>query len=201
MMKEHIFTILMLAMALTVSAQTSTQARSLLDKTAAVIGNAGGVSASFSATGDAGEASGTIIVKGSQFRINTPQATMWFNGKTQWVYFKSTEEVNVTTPTETQQQLTNPYKLISLYKSGYDLSSEKLGAGYQIHMVAQNESKPIKEVYVTVNGKYEPTKLRLRTSAGWSTVNISNLKSGNYTDSTFQFSSKDYPDAEIIDLR
>jgi hypothetical protein len=35
----------------------------------------------------------------------------------------------------------------------------------------------------------------------WTTFDISNLKALNINDATFQFNSKDFPSAEVIDLR
>jgi hypothetical protein len=35
----------------------------------------------------------------------------------------------------------------------------------------------------------------------WTTINISNFKAKNQSNDIFSFNSKDYPKAEIIDLR
>ena len=69
-------------------AQTAQQ---VLDKTAAVIGNKGGASANFNMSSSKyGSASGSIAIKGNKFNARTPQAIVWFNGKTQWTYLKKT---------------------------------------------------------------------------------------------------------------
>ena len=82
-------------------AQTAQQ---VLDKTAAVIGNKGGASANFKMSSSKyGSASGSIAIKGNKFNARTPQAIVWFNGKTQWTYLKKTNEVNVSNPTQAQQ--------------------------------------------------------------------------------------------------
>jgi hypothetical protein len=36
---------------------------------------------------------------------------------------------------------------------------------------------------------------------GWTTINISNLKAAKLNDNMFRFNAKDYPHAEVIDLR
>ena len=54
----------------------------------------------------------------------TAKATVWFNGKTQWSYMPSTNEVNVSTPNEVQQAAMNPYTFINMYKSGYKTLNE-----------------------------------------------------------------------------
>lgn len=198
-MKRNIIIISLLAIVAAVYAQETGNARTLLDKTAAKLSGDGGVSAAFSASGVNGTASGTIIVKGDKFRVQTSQAIVWFDGETQWVYSKSTDEVNISTPADAQQTV-NPYKFITLYKDGYDLASSKSGTGYSIHLTAQG-NKTIREMYVAITSSYVPTQIKLRTKNGWSTVDVSNFKSGQYSDATFKFSAKDYPSAEIIDLR
>ena len=92
-------------------AQTAQQ---VLDKTAAVISNKGGASANFKMSRSKyGSASGSIAIKGNKFNARTPQAIVWFNGKTQWTYLKKTNEVNVSNPTQAQQMSMNPYTFIN----------------------------------------------------------------------------------------
>ena len=89
----------MMLLTLCVSAQGAAQAARILDKTAGVIGRKGGASANFSVSGKSlGATSGTIAIKGNKFYANTPKTTVWFNGKTQWTYMNTTNEVNVTNP-------------------------------------------------------------------------------------------------------
>ena len=58
-------------------------AKQVLDKTAATVSNKAGASASFTIKGNNMNASGTIAIKGKKFHASTPQATIWFDGKTQ----------------------------------------------------------------------------------------------------------------------
>ena len=96
-------------------------AQQVLDKTAATIGRKGGASASFRLDGGKqGAVSGTIAIKGNKFFANTPQAKVWFDGKTQWAYLTRTDEVNISTPTQAEQMAMNPYTFINIYKSGYN---------------------------------------------------------------------------------
>jgi len=184
-----------------INAQTSAQARKLLDKTAAVIGSKGGASASFTMNGKYGNTKGTIAIKGNKFCARTPLATTWFDGKTQWTYIKTTEEVNISTPTEAQQQAMNPYKFINIYKNGFNLSCKSVAGGYQIHMTAQNKKRSIKEIYITVNKNCHPTQVKMLGNKGWTVIAISNFKAKNFPDSAFRFNAKEYPHAEVIDLR
>ena len=123
-MKRLCFLITTVLLCTTTFAQT---AKSVLDKAAANISVKSGVQASFKMSGSMGTTSGTIAVKGKKFHATTPQAIVWFDGKTQWTYMKNNDEVNVTTPTEAQLQAINPYNFINLYKNGYTATLNKSG--------------------------------------------------------------------------
>lgn len=208
-MKHTLLSILLVAaMAVVASVQSMAQsnpaqARAILDKTSKVIGHKSGVSAAFTLNNPTtGNVSGTIAVKGGKFNARTPQAIVWFNGKTQWTYMKKNNEVNISIPTQAQQQMMNPYTFINVYKTGYKMSSTKAGGSYEVHLVAQNQKRSIQEMYVTVNSKtYVPSRVKMKHNGRWYTVTISNFSAKKLPDSLLAFNSKDYPSAEVIDLR
>ena len=206
-MKHALFTLLTVVLSVFTTSlyaqNNSAQARSILDKTAKVIGYPGGVSASFSMNNPStGTVSGTIAVKGNKFNARTKQATVWFNGKTQWTYMKKNNEVNISTPTAAQQQMMNPYTFINVYKNGYKLASRATANGNEVHLVAVGGKQSIQEMYVTVNNKtYVPSLIKMKHGGKWYTITVSNFSKKNQPNSIFTFNSKDYPTAEVIDLR
>lgn len=203
-MTKNIITLAIAAlMAMSAGAQTANKAKSILDKTAAIVGNKSGASANFKITGTkSGTLSGRIFIKGNKFKATTPTASMWFNGTTQWTYMNDTEEVNVSSPSEGQQVMMNPYNFIMLYKTGYALSSKTLKGAYEVYLKANDNKRAIKEMYITINSKtYLPSQVKMLLNGKWQTVSISNFKTENLSDATFTFNPKQYPDAEIIDLR
>lgn len=201
MKKINIIIILLIIITTGVYAQNATQARSVLDKTAGILNRKGGLSINFSMTSSkTGTISGIIAIKGKKYNVRTSQATVWFNGKTQWTYMKNTNEVNITTPSQAQQQMMNPYAFINIYRSGYNLSMKTQGKNYVVHMTAQNKS--IQEIYVTINkSTYIPSAVKIRQGSVWTSISISNFITKNQSDNIFTFRSKDYPNVEIVDLR
>ena len=109
-MKKILFSCLMLAACLCVQAQTTTQ---ILDRAAAVVGRSGGCSAAFTLSHpQTGKATGNIQIKGQKFHAVLGEMEVWFNGKTQWVYQASTEEVSISNPSAVGRQQMNPYTFI-----------------------------------------------------------------------------------------
>lgn len=177
-------------------------AKQVLDKAAAAVSNPSGVTATFTLKGGQMNDKGTIAIKGKKFHATTPDAIIWFDGKTQWTYVKKNEEVNVATPTESQLQALNPYNFIYMYKQGYSYTMTKKASGYEVHLTATNKKKAVQEMYITVNPKtYIPSQIRAKHSKGWNTIDITNFKKANLADGTFRFNAKDFPKAEVIDLR
>lgn len=180
-------------------AQTAT---SVLDKAAATVTMKEGVKADFKMTGSMGSTSGTIVIKGKKFHATTPQASIWFDGKTQWTYMKNNDEVNISTPNESQLQAINPYNFINLYKKGYQATMNSSGNSHVVHLTASSADRKIQELFVMVDKKtYQPTQVKLLQGKKWTIFDITNLKKQATADSEFRFNPKDFPHAEIIDLR
>lgn len=173
-------------------------AKATMDKAVAALSKSS-VSINYKASGQLNDA-GILQLKGNKFYASGSQAIMWFDGKTQWTYMKSTEEVNITTPNSKKVSAVNPYGILNLYKSGYNLTEKNVAGGKEIYMKATG-SQGYKEIYVTLNAKLQPTQIRFMTSKGWTTVTLSNYQTKKLADSTFKFDKKKYPNAEINDLR
>ena len=178
-------------------------AKSILDKAAATVSNPNGVQANFEMRSKQfGNTTGSISIKGKKFHASTPQAIIWFDGKTQYTYMKQNDEVNISNPSESDLQAINPYNFINIYKKGFKLSSKKVNNSYEVHLKATDKKRKIQEMYIIVDQKsYRPTHIKMQQNGKWSVLLISGLKSTTLDDDLFRFDSKDFPQAEIIDLR
>lgn len=196
--KKYIIGAMCLIGALSINAQT---AKEVLDKTATKVSAKSGAQANFTISGQSMNASGTIAIKGKKFHATTAQATIWFDGKTQWTYMKNNDEVNISNPTESQLAAINPYNFIYLYKKGYNYTMKKKGGNFVVHLTATGK-KSIQEMSLTIGQKsYTPSQIRYKTAKGWTTIDIRNFKTAKLADGMFRFNSKDFPHAEVIDLR
>ncbi|WP_315319674.1 LolA-like putative outer membrane lipoprotein chaperone [Prevotella aurantiaca] len=196
--------LLALSFLLSVSAfgQSSAGAKKVLDNAAAIVGRRGGAAANFTITGgEVGRASGSIALKGEKFKAVTPETIIWFDGKTQWAYMKSTNEVNISTPNEAQRMSMNPYAFISMYKNGYRMSMKTVNDTYVVHLQAIHPARSMQEFYITISKSYYPQQIKMLQGKKWVTINISNFRTVSQSNSTFRFKHSDAPSAEIIDLR
>lgn len=201
MYKKTFIFFLTILFAITVQAEnTSTIARKTLDKAANKVGLAKGASANFTISGNKlGTQSGTIAIKGNKFNARTSNTIIWFDGKTQWLYNKKNQEVNISTPSSSQLQNMNPYNFLTLYKQGYTMSQTTTASGFQVHLIGKG--KGISEMYIFIDKQYNIKQVKMKQGQQWHTINISNFKQQSFSDSAFRFNVKDYPQAEVIDLR
>lgn len=193
----------MIALLLVCAGAQAESAKRILDKAAASVSNPGGVQAHFQIISKQfGSTSGEIAVKGRKFHATTSGATTWFDGKTQYTYMKGNDEVNMSNPTDAELQAINPYNFINIYKKGYKLSSKKVQNSYEVHLIPTDKGRKIQEMYIIVDkDSYHPTHVKMKQNDKWSTIIISQLKTTTLDDNIFVFNAKDFPTAEIIDLR
>lgn len=199
-MKKLFFVIIVLFTAVSGQAQT---AQSVLDKCAANLSVKSGVTADFTMeSAQYGNTTGSISVKGRMFNATTPVATMWFDGKTLWTYRSKNDEVNVSHPTEAQLQALNPYNFINMYKNGYSYTMTMTDKTFNVHLTATDANRRVKEMFINIDRKsYTPTEVKVLQGSKWSTFYINNFKKASLKDDIFRFNSKEFPSAEVIDLR
>ena len=194
-----------LCLAMPVSAQNN--ARGILQRAAETFRRSGGVSASFAIHSSEGNSTGIIRLKGEKFVLEAGGMTTWFDGRTQWTYLPSSDEVNISEPTDEELQTLNPYAWLYLYDKGYDLQTLPAETSdiYKVKMSARSAEAQVEQLVlwldksslhpmkfsITLAGNVEPTLITVRD---YRTRQA-------YTDAMFVFDPAEYPTAEVIDLR
>lgn len=211
-MKHFAYGLLLLgALSCTVHAADAQQqeAVQVLDAVAEAFRKAGGVKSTFTVHSQDGSFDGTICLKEEKFWLETPGVTTWFDGHTQWSYVSSNDEVNVSNPSGEELRTLNPYALLSIYKQGYRsaLGPATRAAGQQVREVVITAGSPeedLQAVVLQVSARtYAPVRITTRLRDGTETViAVRSYQTGlDYPDTFFMFDGKEYPTAEIIDLR
>ena len=151
---------------------------------------------------------GKAAMKGDKFKIEIPDGVTWFDGKTQWVYLKDAEEVNVSSPTSDELQGISPIGILNSYKSGFSLTykgEEKVNGktAQVVEMKSTRKGAEITKITVSIDKASNIfSKIVVDNSTGYQNIlKVKNYKMGNIPDPTFSFNKKDYPKAEIVDLR
>lgn len=201
-MKRICLPIFILFLSVSLYAQKDKQAREILDKTARALQQAGGIRATFEGTSE-----GTLLLKGNRFYLNSGGIQSWFDGKTQWSYLESSEEVNVSNPTPEELQTINPYALLSIYKSGYNYTyagSKKRNGKQGFEVILTPEKKQdITSVTLFVSRTYQPLYIKVeQNNQPASEIRVTSYQTNRPLDNAaFRFDKKKFPNAEVIDLR
>lgn len=183
---------------------TASTATSILDKSAAALRRAGDVKIEFAFTMGGSTSEGYIKIQGNKFVLSMGGMITWFDGKTMWQYSKKNEEVSVTEPSKSEIAKINPYSFLSFYKNGYSASMGKSTAADHQIVLSGHGASQYKNVKMKINRKsLYPTQIDL-TTTGEHSLSIlckSVRKNQSFPASTFSFSKKKFPEAEVVDLR
>lgn len=201
-MKRSIIVLLTCLAAIAVMAQTPAQ---MLDKCVSAINASGGVTANYSISSSQGTSTGTISMQGNKFRVVSPDAKCWYDGTTQWSWSPLTGEVNITTPTAEDLQMTNPIAAVRHFKANFNMKKAKAQTSktYAIKLTPKKKDS-IKTLWLY----FDETTSLLRTARFEMSdksvyiIKITGYKHKSLPASTFKFDKSQVPaGTEVVDLR
>lgn len=152
---------------------------------------------------------GTIQLKGDKYRLNVAQQDIVSDGKTVWTYMKDANEIQVNSVTKDTNTIT-PANFLTLYEKGFlfRFTGEEKDKGMVYQLVELVPIDPKKKSVVKVKLKISKKdqmvySARLIDRSGTVvTYNVEKFSpEAADADSIFTFNAKNYPGAEIIDLR
>lgn len=151
---------------------------------------------------------GSADIKDKKYRISIMGTDSYFDGKTRYVFLKDSEEINISEPDEEDSALANPGKIFELYKTGFNYSIHKQYKKEGINIVeiklVPTTEKDYSYVVLVVNkDKYNVISFSTIGKDGEDVVlKMINLETTHdFKDSHFILDTKQFPDAEIIDMR
>lgn len=197
-----IITLLMISASFSVNAN---DANSILANASNKLVNSKSISATFSLINNGKAEQGSITIAGDKFTITTDELSTWFDGKTQWTYSSSINEVNISEPTPEELQFINPFAIIKNFKTEFNakLLSNTNGV-HKVILTPKNKNASIKNIELSLNSSNSfPTLVVINaTNNIKTTIKVKSIKTGDSLPiSTFTFNTKNYPNIEIIDLR
>lgn len=176
----------------------------VMAKVSAALTHPGSVSVSFSFSGASGAGNGAITVCKQMFTYVCGDMAVWYDGKTQWVMQKSAKEISLTEPTPAELAESNPFCLITGYKSLYTCKLVTAPSGqYKVQLTARSKANAVRSATVTVNAKtFIPSAITANMSGGSTTITVRSFKaSGALSASRFKLSPAQATGYELNDLR
>ena len=148
---------------------------------------------------------GSIVTKGSKYKLDIPGHSIFSDGETVWDYIKEANEVQVTEVEEDEDAI-NPSTIFTIYEKGfkYKFAGED-GATQVVNLYPEN---PDKKRYHTVKlfidkNKNQISSLEMLMKDGTKqTYTIQSfLGNSDIPDSFFVFDAKKHPGVMVEDLR
>ncbi len=152
---------------------------------------------------------GSVVMKGSKFKVSMDGMEIFSDGKTVWNYDKSANEVTVNNLNEggagmtPQKVFTNFYDKDFFYKLN---GTKKVGAKtvQEIELTPMDKTRPYHKVYLLVdkaaNNIYSARFLE--KSGGRYSYTINSIKpTSSLAEGEFVFNKSKYPGVEVVDLR
>lgn len=151
---------------------------------------------------------GVLCLQGDCFRLTTDGVVTWFDGKTQATYLESSQEVNLSEPTQEELQSIHPYAWLSIYQRDYRPKFREGSEGGKEHVVVLTATNPKQELlcmmlFIDKAGD-RLARMSLAYRGGETVViTIQQFKAQTtpWPASMFTFDAKAYPDVEVVDLR
>lgn len=204
-MKALRYTILILALLIGVAGASAITAKDIVTNCSNKLNDAQSVTASYTFRGTDISGKGSITLAGNKFKMSIGDIRYWYNGKSLWSYFPSSEEVYLSEPTADELAEINPVSLLNSISTQCDYTALKAPAcKYKVRCTAKNNSVPFKTMTVTVSSQsYLPELIVLETRQGDTvTLTLTSTAIGKAVKaSMFNFNAKEAPAAQLIDMR
>lgn len=144
---------------------------------------------------------GDITFKGKKQKFVDERVNTWNDGVTAYMAFRKKKEVHIHAANSDKKDKYSGKFKFNLEDFSYNISEDDglflLTLKQKKH--AKGTIKVVK-AWVTKKG-YEPVRLRIKVAFIWTTVKISNFRSGGIIDDVFVFPRNQYKDWQFIDKR
>ncbi|OIP83804.1 MAG: hypothetical protein AUK44_04280 [Porphyromonadaceae bacterium CG2_30_38_12] len=149
---------------------------------------------------------GTFVMKANKFTLDVNETKAWFDGKTQWTYLRTDNEVTITEPTVDELAQINPMIILASFKvkSWVRFGKTKSANAILIELVPKNKKDDFTKIEVLLDKKSTtPKNIRIVSK----NKSVTSLKMMNYRQidnlpaETFTFNKNKYKNTLINDLR
>lgn len=146
--------------------------------------------------------SGTIWYKGKKQRFKDERVDTWNDGKTAYMVYRKKKTVEIHDANSDKKDKYSGKFKFSLDDFDYDM--ERQEDGLMLKLKQHRGAKgTIKEVHALIDAdSYAPKYVKLKVAFFWTTIKISNFRSGGLTDQLFVFPRSKYANGyKYVDKR
>lgn len=204
-MMKKILTTLVFALAGAVAFAAGGDAATILKQVRARMAASPSVEATFTINGGDGPVQGNASMAADKYFMTTPVLTVWYDGRTQWTFLKSSGEVSITEPTVDELMESNPFAILSSPSDRYTLRMLGDSQGRKrVEMTPKSGLSGISKIVLFVDPTtHYPAAIVVNFDDGRAVdVVIDNITAAKAKPvGAFRYDSKRFPASEIIDLR
>ena len=144
---------------------------------------------------------GTIWYKGKKSKFVDAKMNSWNDGTTVYtIKKKKKKEVEIHNAKNNKSDKYS--RKFKFEPENFDYSIAEESEGLMLTLKAKDGVKGIKEIRALVERKtYHPIRLRIKISFIWTTIKISDFRSGGITDDMITFPKEQYKDYKFVDKR
>ena len=143
---------------------------------------------------------GTIWYKGKKSKFQDSKMRSWNDGRLVLTVKKKKKEVEVhSAKNNKSDKYSQKFKF---EPDNYDYSVAEDPEGLMLTLMAKKGKKGMKEIHALVERQtYHPIRLRIKVAFIWTTIKISDFKSGGITDEMLRFPKEQFKDYNYVDKR
>lgn len=194
-----------------VQAQTSMEAKQLLDRVAEKMKTYDNLSFDFTYAlvnqkeNIRQETKGVITVAGENYRLEIPEAIQIFDGQQRYTIVPENEEVTISGADSEDEMVINPTELLFFYQEGYDyhmdIQQNVLGRQIQyVKLIPANQEEQMAYLLLGIDRSNLSIYrlIEIGTNGTQTTLNVKNFSTNQTLASNlFTFDAADYPDYYI----
>lgn len=170
----------------------------------AMLRNAPSVTFKYYYEGDRTKIPGTLTIAREKYTLDAGNFRVWYNGSTMWAYAAKSKELSISNPTTEELMESNPFEIMSNYKTYYNLTGiATQGGAMKFTLKPKSRSSSVTQATVILGADDRPKRLAITFSSGQKVaIVITSVKEGKALPaSAFVYDSKKYPASETVDLR
>ena len=143
---------------------------------------------------------GTIWYKGKKSKFEDAKMNSWNDGTTVYTIKKKKKEVEIhSAKNNKSDKYSQKFKF---EPDNYDYRIAEDKDGLLLTLTLKKGKKGMKEIHAIVTkNTFRPVSLRIKIAFIWTTIKISNFKSGNITDEMLRFTREQYKNYKFVDKR